>query len=105
MRAMDIESETKNLKRRRHGSSSESFEESEEESKTIQALRKDLKRLMKEMAGTKDEMKEGKDLWCTDYEKEGHTKGACPRKMFCKICQIGGHAIKDCPYNLKTRRA
>ena len=71
----------------------------------VQALRKDLKRLMKEVAGTKDEKKEGKDLWCTDCEKEGHTKGACPRKMFCEICQIGGHAIKDCPYNLKTRNA
>ena len=84
-RAMDIESENKTSKRRRHGSSSESSEESEEESKMIQALRKDLKRLMKEVARTKDEKKEGKDLWCIECEKEGHTKGACPRKIFCEI--------------------
>ena len=42
-RAMDIESENKTSKARRHGSASESSEESEDESKTIQALRKDLR--------------------------------------------------------------
>ena len=42
-RAMDIESKNKTSKARRHGSSRESSEESEEESKTIQVLRKDLR--------------------------------------------------------------
>ena len=59
-RAMDIESESKTSKARRHGSASESSEESEEESKTIQALRKDLRRLMKEVLGSKEEKKEGR---------------------------------------------
>ncbi|XP_057853392.1 uncharacterized protein LOC131063560 [Cryptomeria japonica] len=42
------------------------------------------------------------DVWCTDC-KEGHTKGTCPKKAFCEICQMLGHAVKECPYNMKTK--
>ena len=41
---------------------------------------------MKEVAGSKEEKKEGRELWCTVCEKEGHTKGACLKKAFCEIC-------------------
>ena len=58
--AMDIESESKTSKGRRHGSKSKSSEESGYESKTIQALRKDMMRMMKEVTTSKEEKKEGK---------------------------------------------
>lgn len=60
---------------------------------------------MKEVAGSKKEKKEGRNLRCTKCEKEGHTKGACLKKAFCEIYQVLGHEIKDCLYNLKTRSA
>lgn len=44
---VDIESENKTSKAKRHGSANESSEERGDESKTIQALRKDMMRLMK----------------------------------------------------------
>ena len=60
---------------------------------------------MKEIIGSKEEKREGKELWCRDYRKEGHTKNICPRKAFCDICQVMGDSIKDCPYNLKAHDA
>lgn len=78
-------------------------EDCDGESKTVQALRRDMIRIMKELKADKENGKEGKELWCSDCKTEGHTKGSCPRKTFCDICQVIGHSIKECPYNLKTR--
>ena len=38
-----------------------------------------------EVVGSKEEKKEGRELWCTECGKEGYTKGACPKKAFCEI--------------------
>ena len=43
------------------------------------------------------------ELWCTECKVNGHTKGACPKKLICDICQVMGHSTKDCTYNLRTR--
>lgn len=31
------------------------------------------------------------------------TQKNCPKNMFCEICQVVGHLIKEYPYSLKTR--
>lgn len=64
-----------------------------------------MRRMMREMRTQKEEIREGRDLWCTECKLEGHTKTNCPKKAFCDICQVLGHAIKECPYNLKARSA
>ena len=43
------------------------------------------------------------ELWCIDCKAEGHTKGSCPKKQFCDICQIVGHSTKECPFDIKTK--
>ncbi|XP_057834881.2 uncharacterized protein LOC131045323 [Cryptomeria japonica] len=43
------------------------------------------------------------DVWCTDCKEGGHTKGICPKRAFCEICQMLGHAVKECSYNMKTK--
>ena len=30
-------------------------------------------------------------------------KGSCPKKQFCDICQVAGHSLKECPFNLKAK--
>lgn len=60
-RAMDIESEDKTTSNKKRLSDGSSDEESEGESKTIQALCKDMMRMMKEMKG-EEETKSG-ELW------------------------------------------
>ena len=58
--------------------------------------------MMKEFKNIHKETK-GTELRCTECKKEGHTKGSCPKDQFCEICQIMGHLVKECPFNLKTR--
>ena len=73
-----------------------------EESKRMQALQKDMHQMMKEFKAIKGSSSKSEgELWCTDC-KEGHTKGTCPKKVFCDICQVLGYS-KQCPYNMKTR--
>ena len=78
-RIMDIESESKTSKARRHGSSSES----EEDSKTIQALRKDLRRLMKEVARSKEE-KKGETFGVQSVKKKAILRELARRKQFVR---------------------
>ena len=62
-------------------------------------------RMMKELTGSNEEKGEGEELCRTHCKKERHIENTCPRKAFCDICQVLGHSIKDCPYNLKARNA
>ena len=107
-RAMNLESEQKTKKKKSSSSDSDDDASSEESSddekgnKKVHALQKDMIRMMKEFKNMQKETK-GNELWCTECKKEGHTKGSCPKNQFCEICQIMGHFIKECPFNLKTR--
>ena len=56
----------------------------------------------KSMKGTTSHIEEG-EIWCTDCKEKGDTRGACPKKAMCDICQVLGHSTKECPYNMKTR--
>ncbi|XP_059064703.1 uncharacterized protein LOC131856795 [Cryptomeria japonica] len=105
-RVMDIESENKTSKGKKRTSDEDSSdEEREEESQMIQALPKDMRRMMREMQTQEEESREDKELWCTECKLEGHTKTKCPKKVLCDICQVLGHSIKECPYNFKAMSA
>lgn len=96
-RAMDLESEQKTSKKKKNKSSSDDDSSSDKRSSSddesnpkVRALQKDMERMMREMKATKgstSKADEG-DLWCTDCRSDGHTKGSCPKKAFCDICQI-----------------
>ena len=106
---MDLESEQKTSKKKKHkssdsdDSSSESSNSDEKSNKKVKALQKDMLQMMKEFKNLKKnpDIVKG-ELWCTDC-KDGHTKGSCPKKQFCDICQVAGHSLKECPFNLKTK--
>lgn len=53
-------------------------EDNDRESRTVQALRKDMIRMMRELKADKESGKEGEELWCNNCKTEGHTKGSCP---------------------------
>lgn len=112
-RAMDLESEYKTSRKKKSNKySSDDDEDSDgessnsgESSKKVHALQKDMERMLKEfkaMKGSTSKTEEN-DVWCTDCRSDGHTKGSCPKKAFCDICQIAGHFTKECPYNMKTK--
>lgn len=103
-RVMDIECDSKTSKGKQRASDDDSTDESSNgESKTVQALQKDMLWMMQELKADKESGRDDKELWCTDCKAERHTKGTCSRKAFCDICQVLGHSIKECSYNLKTR--
>lgn len=92
-RAMDLESEQKTSKKKKHKSfdsddlSSESGSSDEESNKKVKALQKDMLQMMKEFKNLKKNPDTVKgELWCTDCKEDGHTKGSCPKKQFCDIC-------------------
>lgn len=60
-----------------------------------------MRKEFKSMKGT-GHMEEG-EIWCTDCKEKGHSKGVCPKKAMCDICQVWGHSTKECPFNMKTR--
>ena len=94
-RAMNLESESKTLKRKKSKSSSESDESFDEDSssndesnKKVQALQKDMERVMHEFKMMKRGARhrdEGK-LWCMKCKESRHTKGVCLKKSICDIC-------------------
>lgn len=108
-RAMDLESEHKMSKKKKNNKSSSNEDcdssngsSNKESSKKVQALQKDMERMRKEFKAMKSTSRTEGDVWCTECKEEGHMKGACPKKAFCEICQVMGHSIKECPYNMKT---
>ncbi len=107
-RVMDLESEQKKSKKKHKSSdldnsSSESSSSDEESSKKVRVLQKDMLQMMKEFKNLKKNPNLVKgELWCTDYKEEGHTEGSCLKKQFCDICQVAGHSIKECPFNMKS---
>ena len=90
--AMNLESKSKTLKKKKKSkSSSESDESSDEGSssnnesnKKVQALQKDMERMMQEFkmmkvgVGWNDEG----ELWCTECKESRHTRGVCPKRHF-----------------------
>lgn len=93
-RAMDLESEQKTSKKKHKSSNSDdSLSESssdKESSKKVQALQKDMLRMMKEFKNLKknpDSMKG--ELWCTYCKEEGHTKGSCSKKKLRDLPDCG----------------
>ncbi|XP_059070956.1 uncharacterized protein LOC131861746 [Cryptomeria japonica] len=93
-RAMDIESENKTSKGKKHTSDEDSSDqESEEESRTIQALRKDMRRMMREMRTQKEESREGRDLWSAQvlYTQEQATPPTTPTKNTNSDASPGGY--------------
>ena len=91
--AMDLESEQKTSKKKKHkssdfdNSSSESSSSDEESSKKVQALQKDMLRMMKESKNLKKNLDSVKgELWCTNCKDDDCTKGSCPKKQFPDIC-------------------
>ena len=68
---MDIESENKISKGRNHGSENNRTKgEYGEEPKKIKALRRDVMWMMKLISIAKEGIKEGKEIWYTDYQME-----------------------------------
>ena len=60
-------------------------------------MMKEFKNLKKDPDTTKGE------LWCIECKEDGHTKGSCPKKQFCDICQVAGHSLKECSFNMKSK--
>ncbi|XP_057829971.1 uncharacterized protein LOC131041010 [Cryptomeria japonica] len=107
-RAMDLESEGKTCKKKKDKSfgeeeDSEGSSSDEGSSKKVQALQKDMYRMMKEFKSMKGSTSKNEEVWYVECKEEGHTKGTFPKKAFCDICQVLGHSTKECPYNMKTR--
>lgn len=90
-RAMDLESECKTSKKTRSSSDDDSETKSSEDrsSKKVLALQRDLERMMRELKAAKGSTSKTEEdtVWCTDCKEPGHTKGSCPKKAFCDICQ------------------
>ena len=99
---MDLESEQKTHKKKKYNSSdsddssSESSSSEEESKKKVRALQKDMLRMMKEFKNLKKDLDTTKgELWCIECKEDGHTKGSCPKKQFCDICQIGRASCRE----------
>lgn len=84
-KAKDLKSESKTRKKKKNissdGEDDSSEESSDQESNKIQALQKDMLRMMKEFKNMKTNPSRSTEggLWCTDCKEEGHTKGSCPK--------------------------
>ena len=106
-RVMNLESEQK-IKKKKSSSSDSDDTSSEEDSnddekacKKLRAFQKNMLQMMKEFKNMQKGTK-GNELWYIDC-KIGHTKGSYPKNQFCEICQIMGHSLKECPFNMKIR--
>lgn len=90
--AMDLESEQKTSKKKKKNKSSDSNDSSsndcssdEEGNKKVQALQKDMLRIMKEFKNMQKGSSQTREeeLWYTDCKVEGHTKGRRNNSVTC----------------------
>lgn len=78
---MDIDSESKTFKGKKKLNDDNTEESNDGESKTVQAIHRDMMQMMKELKVEKESGKEGKELWCTDCKAKVHTKGTCLKSL------------------------